>query len=1001
MSASSFRLNDKSEARKVTFTFNRQCYQGREGESLAAALLANGIFLVGRSFKYHRPRGILSHGMEEPQALVQLEPDTPHTEANRRATEVELYEGLVAESQNCWPSVSRDIGAVAQWFSPLLSAGFYYKTFKRPQVLWPLYERYIRKAAGMGHSPTDPDPDTYQRRYGHFDIVIIGGGLAGLAAAVTAADSGLSVLIAEQRAYWGGELNTEARENGMVQINDQAPQDWVNQTVTALEQAENVTVLPRTTVFAHYCDRYLGLLERLTDHQIPGQRQGDRQRLWQVRTRAVIHAAGQIERPLLFPYNDRPGIMLAQSVRHYINHYHVVPGKQAVVLTNNDQAYQTALTLHHNGASVPAIVDIRETPGEYWRKQAEQAGITIMPAASIKETAGNKHINQITIKTASGEQRIGCDLLAISGGFNPTIHLWSHAEGQVVYDDKLGTYVPGTPEQPNQFACGGIRGTDSYTEAGRQAIDAAVGALQQCGSDKTEPPQLQIEEPAFSEPCLHWCLTDEQDIKKARKTFVDTATDATMNDVRQAIAEGFENVEHVKRYTTAGMGPDQGKTVNVNLFHLVARLRGINQAEVGTTTFRPPYTPVTFSAIAGYDSGTSAIMPNRYTPMDDWHRRNHAVYENVGNWWRARYYKITPDETLREAVSRESWAARNTAGILDGTTLGKIDIQGPDAAEFLNRVYTNRWDTLKVGRCRYGVMVGEDGMVMDDGVTARISDNHYHMTTTTGGAPKVMAWLERWLQTEWPDLRVYLTSVTEQWGVLSTSGPNAQQIVNEFLTELNCDIDASDIQPLDLKTGTFAMNDHHNLPIRIFGIAFSGEDGYEINVPARYAAQLWARFNELGEPRGLVPYGTETMHLLRAEKGFIIVGQETDGTINPFDLGMSWAVSHKKGDFIGKRSLYREDMKRADRKQLVGLLPDDTHHVLEEGANLIATPQVPEPPVPIMGHVTASYYSPNLQRSFALALLKQGLDYPGDKVYVADPLGGDTVPVQIVDKQFL
>ncbi|WP_119342867.1 2Fe-2S iron-sulfur cluster-binding protein [Facilibium subflavum] len=991
-----FRLKNHPHKEKIHFTFNNKSYHGYAGDTLASALLANGVNPVARSFKYHRCRGIFSNSVEEPNALIQLEPDASCTQPNIRATEIHLYDGLRAKSQNCWPNVKWDLGAIAQLFKPLLSAGFYYKTFKKPQRLWPWYEKNIRKSAGLGKAPAENDPDHYARHYAFCDVLVIGGGCAGLSAARCFVNKGLKVIICEQK-NWGGFLNSEPMIDTDILLNDEPASLWVKETLKALNQDDQIILLSQTVAFGHYTDGYINLLQTHFTKPSPHTKQ-PRQTLWQVRAKSVIHATGQIERPLLFPGNDRPGIMLAQSTRYYLHQHGVVPGKKVVIFTNNDQAYQCALELQQCDIQLQAIIDVRNNPGQYWFHTAQQKGISVKTNAIITNTKGVHRLQSITIKTRKGYEDIACDLLAISGGFDSVINLWSHADGQVVYNEKLGSYLPGMPRQKNQFACGGCNGTQSYQDAMHQANQTAstLSLLLGKSPQKHEP---KVKEPVFSESTHQWCLIDLTDKKQAQNTFIDMASDVTVYDIQQAVDEGFCNVEHAKRYTTCGMAPDQGKTSNVNLFYVLARLLQMPQSQIGTTTFRPPYTPITFGAIAGFDRGENAIAPNRTTALHDWHIKHDAVFENVGHWWRARYYKAFENETMDQAVLRESYAARQAVGMLDGSTLGKIDIQGPDAAEFLNRIYTNGWKKLQIGRCRYGVMLGEDGMVMDDGVTARLSQNHFHMTTTTGNAAIVLSWMERWLQTEWTDLTVYLTSVTEQWGVISISGPKSFDVLHSLLVDKS-NILAKDISPLDVKTGTLNHN-NIEIPIRIFGVAFSGEIGYEINVPTRNAKAIWAYIYHLGQPYGITPYGTETMHLLRAEKGFIIIGQETDGTITPYDLDMSWVVNDKKSDFIGKRSLYRSDTQKIDRKQLVGLLPEDKNHVIPEGTNIIASQTIDAKPVTILGHVTSSYYSPNLKRSFALALIKQGKDYPDKTVYAAYPEKNQTVAAKIVDKTFL
>ncbi|MFZ9034630.1 MAG: 2Fe-2S iron-sulfur cluster-binding protein [Francisellaceae bacterium] len=992
-----YRINNHPFKNKIQFVFNGKKYSGFEGDTLASALLANGVHLVARGFKYHRPRGIFSSGIDEPNAFVQLEPESPYSEPNRRATDILLYEGLKAKSQNCWPGVNYDFRALSQAFKPLLSAGFYYKTFMKPEKLWPWYEKKIRQTAGLGVSPMQIDPDHYARRYAYCDTLIIGAGFSGLLSALLLAKSGIKIILCEQY-DWGGTLNNESYDDPSVFIDKLPSQQWLDKTIDELKHHPNITLLPQTLAFAHYPNNYIGLIETHDAVKTKTTAKNPKQTLWQIRAESVIHATGQMERPLLFAGNDRPGIMLAQSVRHYLNRYGVLAGSKAVILTNNDQAYQCAIELANRGIEVNAIIDIRSDPEKHWLDLAEKHNIDVKTNSIITATRGWSRVKGISLKTPQGQHDIDCDLLAVCGGFIPVINLWSHAGGRVIYDENIGSYRPGEAVEKNQFSCGGINGTQSFRQVIKEVNDIGNRLLQNLGKPTTQL-HLETDEPLFTSPAHLWCLVDCSDVKQMRQSFIDTASDVTIYDVHQAMDEGFCNVEHVKRYTTCGMAPDQGKSGNVNLFYLIAKFSQLPQAEIGTTTYRPPFTPISFGAIAAFDRGINALAPNRTTVIHDWHINHHAVFENVGNWWRPRYYQSFEGETMAQALQRESKAARQSAGMLDGSTLGKIDIQGKDAAVFLNRIYTNRWDTLKPGRCRYGVMLGEDGMIIDDGVTARFDQHHFHMTTTSGNAAMVMSWMEKWLQTEWPELDVYLTSVTEQWAVISLSGPNSQAILSQLLSN-NSDIDAGQIKALDAKCG-YLNHEGLEIPIRIFGIAFSGENGYEINVPAQFGKVLWEHIYQLGQPLGLTPYGTETMHLLRAEKGFIIIGQETDGTVTPFDLDMGWVVNLKKGDFIGCRSLYRSDSQRGDRKQLVGLLTHDPDLVIPEGANLIAEAEVDEPPVEIIGHVTSSYFSPNLGRSFALALLKSGKNYPNKTIYAADIGNKTTQAVDIVDACFI
>jgi len=990
------RLNEGGRIERgkpLQFTFNGRTYTGYQGDTLASALLANNEHLIGRSFKYHRPRGIYSAGAEEPNALVQLE-EGPHTEPNMRATQVELYRGLRAASQNCWPSVGFDIGAVNSWFSRLLPSGFYYKTFMWPPALWMTYEKFIRKAAGLGESPNDWDPDRYEQRHVHCDVLIVGGGPAGIAAALAAGRSGARVMLADEQSELGGRLLAEPGH-----IEDRPALEWVGDAVAELDAMEEVTLLPRTTVTGYFDYNYFTALERVSDHLPPAVDDDmPRQRLWRIRARRAVLASGSIERPLVFADNDRPGIMLAGALRSYINRYAVLPGKDIAILTNNDTAYQAALDAQVHGARAE-IVDIRPDPGGPLVEKARQSGIPVHAGAAITGVAYNKGIQGVDVMTLSDDgasvrgaaKRLDCSLVAVSGGWTPTVHLFSQSRGKLQFDDTLQAFVPGAchATNPNRSA-GAARGSYKLGECLRQGFEAGAAVAQETGLAAAVPATPRTEDSDQGPLRALWTIPCDHPVGKGKKKhFHEMQNDATVGDIAIAVREGYSNIEHLKRYTTTGMGTDQGKLSNLNALGVLSELRDTTVASLGTTTFRPPYTPLTFGAIVG--QGRRELFPQaRKSPMHPWHERNGAVYEDVGDWKRPRYFPRA-GEDMHAAVQRECKMARQSVGILDATTLGKIDIQGPDASKLLNMVYTNAWSKLAVGRCRYGVMCNEHGMVFDDGVTSRIGDNHYHMTTTTGGAARVLGWLEEWLQTEWPDMQVYCTSATEQWAVASINGPKSRELLAE-LTDMP--LDAESFPFMTWRKARVA-----GVPARIFRISFTGELSYEINVPASYGLYLWERLMEHGKKYDICPYGTESMHLLRAEKGFIITGQDTDGSVTPYDLDMDWVVSSKK-DFFGRRSLERSDTARPGRKQLVGLLTEDPLEVLPEGAHVVEEVR-DRPPMPMLGHVTSSYMSPNLERSIAMALIKDGRRRKAEQEKVDVRLmDGRTVRCRVTDYVF-
>ncbi len=975
------------------FRFDGADYQGYAGDTLASALLANGVHLVGRSFKYHRPRGIFSAGAEEPNALVQLG-EGARTEPNMRATQVELVNGLVAVSQNRWPNLNFDVSAINDLLSRFLPSGFYYKTFMWPAALWMKYEYVIRHAAGMGKAPEARDPDHYDQTYAHCDVLVVGAGPAGLAAALAAGESGARVILVEQDAALGGALLGAKDET----ISGKPTLGWVAKARAALDKLDDVTVLARTTAYAYFDHNYVALIERVTDHLADKPEHLPRHRLWKVRAKQVVLATGAIERPLVFADNDRPGVMLADACRTYVNRYAVKPGRKAVLFTNNDGAYRAALDMAAAGIAIAAIIDARADPEGPATERAEAAGLPVLSGHAVIGTAGDKRLRQVRVarlsddgQSVSGEgQPLDCDLLAVSGGWSPTVHLYSQSRGKIVFDAERGCFVPGDPFQATR-AAGACNGTFGLARCLAEGFAAGEAAAKDAGSKATarkkKAPKATDE--GFLPARWLWCVPSDRPLGRGGKHFVDLQNDVTAADLKLALREGYGSIEHLKRYTTTGMGTDQGKTSNVNAIGLVAETVGRPIPEVGVTTFRPPYTGVTFGVFAGRDVD-DLFDPVRKTPIHGWHERTGAAFEDVGQWKRPWYFPQA-GETMHDAVNREVKAVRESLGVTDASTLGKIDIQGKDAAAFLNRIYTNAWSKLEVGKCRYGLMLGEDGMVMDDGVTARLGEHHYLMTTTTGNAAPVLGHMEEFLQTEWPELEVRLTSVTEQFATVSIAGPNARKLLAELTGEIELSPNA--LPHMGVSQGTVA-----GLRARVFRISFTGEMSYEINVPASYGLALWQAVMTAGEKYNITPYGTEAMHVLRAEKGYIIVGQETDGSVTPLDLGMDWIVSKKK-DFIGKRSLSRADMAKPDRKQYVGILTEDPNEVLPEGAQLVEK-VLAKPPMPMVGHVSSSYMSPNLGRSIALGLVKGGLGRKGERVFA--PLeGGKTVACTIADPVFI
>ena len=978
---------DIDRSRTLSFTFNGRRNEGHPGDTLASALLANGVHLVARSFKYHRPRGIMTAGVEEPNAMVQVG-EGGRTVPNVKATELGLYDGLVAKSVNVFPSLQFDVGASIGVLSRFMPAGFYYKTFFGSRFLWQhVFEPGIRHAGGWGKAPTEPDPDTYDRTWHHCDILIVGAGPSGLMAALTATTTGARVTLIDENAPTGdhpvGAAPGREREKDSLS-------HWISEAKRELTQNETLTYLPRTTVFGYYDNNSLTAIQKLSE---PGENTvTTRERLRHLRAKQVILATGAHERPLVFANNDRPGIMLAGAVSTYINRYAVLPGRRGVLFTNNDLAYATALALHTAGSEIAAIVDPRSNPSSAIIDAVRAKDIPIMSGHVVVDTRGRKRIAGVAIaKLAASGKEVGrpewltCDLLAVSGGWSPVVHLHSQSQGKLDYDDTFACFRPTENNAPvgarttgdlpplSKTSIGAANGTFDLKNALTEAQTAARKAAKACGfnpGDPIEPPA--IDETPATPPSPLWLVPSPTGTHN--KHFVDLQNDTTAADIRLAVQEGFESVEHVKRYTLTGFGTDQGKTSNINALAILAETLGEPIPSVGITTFRPPYTPVTFAAMGGRDRG-DLFDPARLTSIHVRHVAAGAIFEDAGQWKRPWYFPRA-DEDMHGAVTRECIAVRERVGAIDASTLGKIDIQGPDAAEFLNRMYTNNWLKLPVGKVRYGIMCREDGMVFDDGTTARINDHRYLMTTTTGNAAAVLDHLEEYLQTEWPDLRVRLTSVTEQWATVGVAGPLSARVLAKLAPE-------TDFSPVSFPFMSWQDATLGGISARIFRISFTGELQYEINVPWHYGASLWDAVMAAGAEFDIAPYGTETMHVLRAEKGFIIVGQETDGTQTPYDLGLDWAVSDKK-DFIGRRSLKRPDCTRSDRKQLVGLVPEERDADIPEGTQLVAVGKGSDtPPVPMEGFVTSSYVSPTLGGRFCLALVRGGRQRYGEVIEAA------------------
>ncbi|MGB1564657.1 MAG: sarcosine oxidase subunit alpha family protein [Paracoccaceae bacterium] len=973
----------------LNFTFNGRKMKGYQGDTLASALLANNQMLVGRSFKYHRPRGVVSSGAEEPNALINMGEGT-RFEPNQRATTTELFDGLVAESQNHWPSLEFDIGAINSKLARFLPAGFYYKMFIHPRPLWKhVYEPFIRRSAGLGKAPKMRDSDTYEHFYAFYDLVIVGGGIAGLMAAKAAASSGAQILVMEQSAHWGGRCVVEPD-----QINGKDPEHFIEDLVAELTAQPNVTMRTRLMGAGVYDHGYLLGYERLRDHA-PSQT-GPRHRLWRIRAGKILTATGAIERPLSFAGNDLPGVILASALRDYVENFGVSMGDRTVVLTNNDDAYRTAIALKAAGLDVPVILDARSAGGGALAEAAQKLGIRVETGKAVAFVKGRGVVTGVAICDQAGQgtvlEEIACDCLAMSGGWSPVVHLWSHCGGKLVWDEALAMFRPDPEKAPlNQkgegfvLTAGAANGHFSLGAVMQDALQQGAEAAGITAASKSLPEVDQTAEAAME---AVWMMPQGAGVKLRSKAWLDFQNDVKVSDVQLAAQEGFESVEHAKRYTTLGMATDQGKLSNINGLAVLAGALNADIPAVGTTTFRPPYTPISMGAIAGA-ARDEIFQPVRQTPMHDWHIEQGAYMEPVGQWRRPYCYPRA-DETHQDAVAREIRQTRNSVGLLDASTLGKLLVQGPDAAKFLDMLYTNMMSTLKIGKCRYGLMCSENGFLMDDGVVVRLGEQSFLCHTTSGGAEHIHAHMEEWLQTEWWDWKVYVANLTEQYAQVGVVGPKARDVLEKLG---GLDVSKEALGFMEYAEGRLGAFD-----VRVFRISFSGELSYEIAVPAGQGLAFWQALCAAGEEFGIMPYGTEALHVMRAEKGFIMIGDETDGTVIPQDLGLDWAISKKKSDFLGKRAQERSHMVDPDRWKLVGLETLDGS-VLPDGAYAVGEGENANGQRNTIGRVTSTYFSPTLNRGIAMGLVAQGPERMGEILNFPD-LSGNEVKVKLVDPVF-
>ncbi|MEM8786909.1 MAG: sarcosine oxidase subunit alpha family protein [Pseudomonadota bacterium] len=945
----------------LRFTWNGRDLTGHPGDTLASALLANGVRLVGRSFKYHRPRGIFSAGPEEPNALVQLGRGAA-LEPNTRATVTELRDGLHATSQNHRGPLGWDLLAVNDLLTPFLGAGFYYKTFMWPKAFWErVYEPAIRAAAGLGRLSGAPDPGIYGQGFLHCDLLVIGAGPAGLSAALAAGRAGARVILADEDFLPGGRLNAETHA-----IDGMPGAAWAAQTAAELATMGNVRLMPRSTVYGAFDHGIYGLLERHPDRAAV---ETPRQVLWRVYAKRAILAAGATERGIAFADNDRPGVMLAGAVRAYANRWGVAAGRSVAVLTNNDDGWRTAADLAAKGIDVRAIIDTRADAA------GDGGAARVITGAAVAGTRGRRGLREVV---TTGGARIAVDCLAVAGGWSPNVHLTCHQGGKPVWDDTIAGFVPGAALPPGLTVAGAANGALTLAAALRQGRKAGEAALADLGLR----PYPGEDPPAEDEPSQ---ITPFWHVEGRRRAWVDLQNDVTAKDIAQAHAEGFRSVEHLKRYTTLGMATDQGKTANVLGLAILAKTGGRSIPDTGTTVFRPPYTPVTIGAFAGRARG-KAFRPTRHTPSHRWAAENGADFVDAGLWLRAQWYRRPGERGWRDSVDREVTTTRTAVGICDVSSLGKIDIQGRDAAAFLNRVYANPFLKLPVGKVRYGLMLREDGFAWDDGTTARLAEHHFVMTTTTANAGAVLRHLEFARQCLWPDLDVHLASITDGWAQFAVAGPQSRALLSQAVDGLDLSNDAFPFMAC-AETTVFG-----GTPARLFRISFSGELAYEIAVPARFGDAMIRALMAVGAPLGVVPYGTEALGVMRIEKGHA-AGNEINGQTTARMLGLAGMVSPKK-DAIGTRLSMRPEMNRPDDLRLMGFRPVDRAAALHAAAHFL-TPGDPADMAHDQGWMSSVAFSPSLGHAIGLGFLRHGQDRLGETVRAYDPLRGGDVPVEV------